>query len=534
MWFRALVSFLACGVAVAQDYDIVIRGARVADGTGAPWFLADVAIKHGRIAAVGLPEQVTAKRVIDARGRVLAPGFIDVHTHAERREFRPGAEDLPDALNFLMDGVTTIVTGNCGHSAIDLAAWFRGVATGGIGPNMASLVGHGSIRRAVMGADNRPPTRPELIRMQELVRQAMRDGAFGLSTGLIYVPGTYADSAEIVALAKIAAHFGGLYSSHVRDEGNGVFKAIDEAAAIGREAGLRVQLSHLKLASKRLWGQSHDLLARIDALRREGVDIVADQYPYARASTQLETTLPAWALAGGIAKLKERLSDAATRSRIVAEMEQSVREQGFTDYSFATVASCAFDPGLEGKTISEINRLRGRNATVSDEAATILELVPKGTMQMVLHWMSEQDVEQILRHPHTAVASDGYVIPFGTGVPHPRSYGTRARVLAEYVRSRHVLSLEDAVRRMTSLPARTFGFDDRGLVKVGFAADLVMFDPDQVRDASTFSQPHQYTRGFDYVFVNGVAVIEDGKHTRNRPGQVLRHSAAGQAVRMRE
>jgi N-acyl-D-amino-acid deacylase len=433
---------------------------------------------------------------------------------------------LPDALNFLMDGVTTIVTGNCGHSAIDLDTWFRDRATGGLGPNIATLIGHGSIRRAVMGTDNRRPTDTELTRMQELVEQAMRDGAYGISTGLIYVPGTYADSAEIVALAKTAARFGGIYSTHVRDEGNGVFQALAEAATVGREAGLTVQVSHLKVASKRLWGQSEELLKSIKRFRQEGIDIVADQYPYDRASTQLEASLPAWALAGGLPKLKERLSDTATRIKIVTEMEKSIREQGFTDYSFATVASCSFNPSLEGKTISEINRLRRRNATLRDEIETILELVPKGTMQMVLHWMSERDVERILRHPDTAVASDGYVIAFGTGMPHPRSYGTRARLIAEYVRGRHVLSLEDAIRRMTSLPARTFGFNDRGLLKVGFAADVVVFDPDQVQDLSTFSRPHQYTRGFEYVFVNGVPVIEAGKHTYNRPGQLLRHAAA--------
>ncbi len=379
-----------------------------------------------------------------------------------------------------------------------------------------------------MGTDDRRPTDHELKRMQGMVERAMRDGAFGLSTGLIYVPGTYADNAEVVALTKTVARFGGIYSSHVRDEANGVYKAVAEAAAIGREAGVPVQLSHLKVASKRLWGQSGDLLTLIERFRREGVDIVADQYPYDRASTQLETTLPAWALAGGIPKLKERLGDPATRSRIVAEMQEAVREQGFSDYSFATVASSGFDSSLEGRTISEINRLRGRNTTLTDEIATILDLVPQGTMQMVLHWMSEQDVERILRHPDTAVASDGYVIPFGVGVPHPRSYGTRARVLAEYVRARRVLTLEDAIRRMTSLPARSFGIYDRGLIKVGFAADLVMFDPDRVKDLSTFAQPHQYSRGFDYLFVNGVPVIDAGKHTGNRPGQVLRHSPAQQ------
>jgi N-acyl-D-amino-acid deacylase len=509
-------------VSMAQDYDVIIRNARVIDGTGAPWSRADVAVKNGRIVAIGELSSSPARRTISANGRVLTPGFIDIHTHAERREFRPGIEDLPDALNFLMDGVTTIFTGNCGNSPTDLASWFQARAASGIGPNIASLAGHGSIRRAVMGTDERRPTSDELTRMEALMEQAMRDGAYGVSTGLIYVPGTYADTDEIVALAKVAARFGGVYSSHVRDEGNGVMAAVTEAAQVGRQAGITVQISHLKVASKRLWGESDRLLALLDQFRREGVDVVADQYPYDQASTQLETTLPAWALAGGPEKLKQRLSDLTARARIVEEMEETVRQQGFPDYSFATVSSCAFDRSLEGKTISEINRLRGRGPTLKDEIATILDLVPKGTMQMVLHWMNEQDVERIIQNSNIAVASDGYVIAFGEGVPHPRSYGTRARVLAHYVRDRKVLALEEAVRRMTSLPARTFRLKDRGLIKVGFAADMLLFDPAKVQDASTFAKPHQYSRGFDFVLVNGHLVIEDGKHTHMRPGQLLR------------
>ena len=349
-----------------------------------------MAVKQGRISAVGRLGQVTARQVIQANKRVLAPGFIDIQTHAERREFRPGIEDLPDSLNFLRDGVTTIVTGNCGYSAINLDAWFRDRVKDRLGLNLASLIGHGSIRRAVMGTDNRRPTEVELTRMQRLIEQAMRDGAYGLSTGLIYVPGTYANSAEIVDLAKTVARFGGIYSTHVRDEANGVFQSVSEAAAVGREAGLPVQLSHLKIASKRLWGRSEELLSSIRRFRQDGIDIIVDQYPYERASTQLETTLPTWALAGGITKLKERLSETTTRKKIITEMQQTMREQGFTNYSFATVASCAFDGSLEGKTITQINQLRGRDATLSEEIETILELVPKGTMQMVLHWMSEQ------------------------------------------------------------------------------------------------------------------------------------------------
>jgi N-acyl-D-amino-acid deacylase len=520
MSYRGIV-FLVAGLLTAQDYDLIIRNARVIDGTGAPWRRADVAVSNGRIAAVGSLSGSTARRAIDASGRVLAPGFIDVHTHAERREFRPGIEDLPDALNFVRDGVTTIVTGNCGNSATDLRRWFQARTESGIGPNLASLVGHGSVRRAVMESEDRRPTSDEMKRMQNLVEQGMRDGALGMSTGLIYVPGTYAETAEIVALAKTVAKYGGIYVSHVRDEAAGVSASVSEAADVGLQAGLPVEVSHLKIASKRLWGQSGSLLTLIDGFRRAGVDISVDQYPYDQASTQLDTTLPAWALAGGVAKLKERLAEPALHSKIAAEMKSTLVAQGFSDYSYATVASCDFDRSLEGKTISELNRLRGRSSTIENEIETIFDLVSRGTMQMVLHWMSETDVERILKHPDTAVASDGYIIRYGEGVPHPRSYGTRARVLATYVRDKKIVSLEDAIRRMTSLPARSLGFQNRGLVKVGFAADMVLFDPLTVQEASTFAEPHQYSKGFDYVFINGVAVIDNGQHTKKRAGQIL-------------
>lgn len=522
MLYRGIV-FLVAAVLTAQDYDLIIRNARVIDGTGAPWRRADVAVSKGRIASIGSLGDSSALRAIDAGGRVLAPGFIDVHTHAERREFRPGIEDLPDALNFVRDGVTTIVTGNCGNSVTDLRKWFQARMASGIGPNLASLVGQGSVRRAVIGTDNRRPTSDEMKRMQTLVEQAMRDGAFGMSTGLIYVPGTYAETAELVSLAKTVARFGGIYTSHVRDEATGVSASVSEAADVGRQAGLPVQVSHLKVASKRLWGQSGSLLTLIDGFRRAGVDIAVDQYPYDQASTQLDTTLPAWALAGGLAKLKERLAEPAIRVKIAAEMKSTLLDQGFSDYSYATVASCDFDRSLEGKTISEVNQLRGRSSNLENEIETIFDLVSRGTMQMVLHWMSEADVEGIFKHPDTAVASDGYVIRFGEGVPHPRSYGTRARVLATYVRDKKIISLEEAVRRMTSLPARLFGFQDRGLLKEGFAADLVLFDPITVQDAATFAQPHQYSKGFDYVFVNGVPVIDNRQHTMKRAGHILLH-----------
>jgi N-acyl-D-amino-acid deacylase len=514
---RFLPFLLFAGGLFAADFDLLIRNARVVDGTGNPWYRADIGVRSGRIAAVGNLREATASRTIDARERVVAPGFIDVHTHVEGT-----VEKLPRGDNYLMDGVTTIVTGNCGGSVADLAALFARLEKIGIGLNIASLIGHNTVRREVMGTANRHATAEEIARMRALVEQGMRDGAVGFSTGLIYIPGTYSSSDEVVALAKAAARHGAVYASHMRDEGARVLEAIEEALRVGREAGMRVQLSHFKIDSRRLWGSSEKSLALVEKARRDGVDVVVDQYPYDRSSTNLGITLPSWALADGPEEVKKRLADPATRARIAREMEQKVKSLGHKNYSYAMVASCEFDRTLEGKTITEIAVLRGRRKKLKDEIETILEIQAAGGAQMVYHSMGEKDVDRIMRYPNTSVASDGGIREFGVGVPHPRSYGTNARVLDEYVRERGVLTLEDAIRKMTSLPARTFGFRDRGQAREGFWADLVIFDPARVQDKATFQQPHQYAEGFDFVLVNGVLMVEDGKLTDARGGKALR------------
>jgi N-acyl-D-amino-acid deacylase len=517
---KSILFFLLVATVSAADYDLIIRHARVVDGTGNPWFHADVAVKQGRIAAIGSLAGNSATREIDAHNRVLAPGFIDVHTHLEGN-----IEQMPGAGNFVTDGVTTAVTGNCGGSEVDLAAFFARLEKLGIAMNLASLVGHNSVRREVIGTANRQATPEEIARMQNLVEKNMRDGAVGFSTGLIYVPGTYANTDEVVALGKAAAPFHGVYASHMRDEGAHVLEAIDEAVRVGRETGMPVELSHFKIDNKRLWGTSDKSLALVERFRREGVDVVVDEYPYDRSSTNLGTTLPSWALADGREAMKTRLADPATHARIVQDMKDKMQELGQEDYSYAMVASCDSDHTLDGKNISEINLVKGRAKTLENEIETILELQSQGDLSMVFHLMGNEDVERIMAYPNTAFASDGWIIDFGKGVPHPRSYGTRARVLAEYVRKRHVLRLEDAIRKMTSLPARTFGFRDRGMVREGYWADLVLFDPGAVQDEATFDKPHQYSKGFDLVLVNGTPVVEDGKPTGARPGQVLRHRA---------
>lgn len=501
----------------AADYDILIQNARVADGTGNPWFRADIGVRDGRIAAIGQIRNASAFRIIDAAGRVAAPGFIDVHTHIE------GAiEKVPRADNFLLDGVTTVVTGNCGGSKAQLGEWFGQLQQSGLGINVASLIGHNTVRREVMGTANRTATAEEITRMGELVEQAMREGAVGLSTGLIYIPGTYSNTEEVVALAKAAAKHGGLYASHMRDEGKKVMQAIEEAVTVGREAGMPVQLSHFKIASPPMWGSSDKTIGLVEKFRREGVDVVVDQYPYDRSSTNLGTRLPSWALADGEEAIRERLTSADTRKRIITEMLAEADSNGHKDYDYAMVASFAPDRSYEGKTISEINVLKGKPKTIEAEAETILDLIQQGGAQMIYHYMNNEDVERILRYPHTAIASDGGVREFGQGMPHPRSYGTNARVLAEFVRNRGVLTLEDAIRRMSSLPARTFGFRDRGIIATGMVADVVLFDPAKVQDKATFAAPHHYSEGFDVVLVNGRIAVDDGKPTGTMSGVILR------------
>jgi N-acyl-D-amino-acid deacylase len=509
----------------AQTVDLLVREARVIDGTGSPWFVSDVAVDDGRIVAMGPNLDVEATQTIDAAGRILAPGFIDVHTHADR-----GIQRLPRADNYLLDGVTTVVGGNCGGSATDIADWSRGLTELGI--NVATLVGHNSVRSQVMGLEDRSPTVLELEKMQALVEKAMKDGAVGFSTGLLYVPGTYAETDEVISLARVAAQYGGVYASHIREQGAELHRSIDEAVDVGREARMPVQISHFKVKGRTRWGSIGEALALVDSHRARGVNVMIDVYPYERASTNLGVNLPRWAVAGEIEEIATRIEDPATRRRIVDEMKVMLEGQGYDDYSFATVAQYGPNPAWNGKTISEINVLSGKDPTIDNEIATILEMMLEGGAagnaygaSMIYHYMGPEDVDTILLYPNAIVASDGGVIEFGDGQPHPRSYGTNARVLAHFVRERGLLTLEDAIRRMTSLPAGTFGFLDRGLIRPGFVADLVLFDPARIADKATFADPHQYSEGFDYVFVNGEAVVANGELTDGRPGKFVRRGS---------
>ncbi len=526
----ALTLLLLLPAATAQSpaYDLVITGGRILDGSGNPWYTGDVAIREGRIVAVGpICGAATpgcagkAKRVLDAKGLYVAPGFIDVHSHSEGGIKTRGAAD-----NYLFDGVTSIISGNCGGSDVELAPVFADLRKTGISINYGTLIGHNSVRRVVMGSDQRDPTPEEQARMEALVEKAMREGAVGFSTGLIYIPGTYSKTPEVVGLARAAARHRGVYASHMRDEELEIDAAIDEAIHIGREAGMPVEISHFKNSSKKMWGYSKATIARVERARAEGIDVTVDQYPYTASSTNLGVLLPSWALAGGNEQMRKRLADPATRKKIIAEMKDMLhREAGFKDYDYAVVARAGSDASLEGQSIARITREKGKKG-LDAEIATILELMDKGGAQMIYHKMSEEDVERIMRFPYAMVAADGGIQEFGRGRPHPRSYGTNARVLARYVREKGVIRLEEAIRKMTSLPAQRFRLADRGLVRPGMWADIVVFDAATVRDAATFERPHAYAEGFAFVLVNGEVVIESAKHTGARPGQVLLGPAA--------
>lgn len=511
-----LLVFLMYG-ASAQKLDYLITGGKVVDGTGNPWYYADVGIRKGRIVAVGDLEGRRARHVIDARGLVVAPGFIDVHTHIER-----GIFEHPDAHNYLHDGVTTVVTGNCGGSVTDVAAFFKKLKKTGVSLNVATLIGHNSVRRAVMGDANRRATPAELARMQALVARAMDEGAVGLSTGLIYVPGTYAPTDEVVALARTARAHGGIYASHIRHEDWRVFDAIAEAVQIGQEAQTPVQISHFKISGKADWGASARMIDTIEAWRRRGVDVTVDQYPYTASSTSLDVLLPSWVFSGGRDSMQIRLADPETRATIEREMEEMLARTGFADYGYAVIARCPNHPEYAGKSIPEVTRLRGYPDDLAHQRQTIFELVPLGRVQMVYHKMSEEDVQRIMAWPLSMVASDAGLPTFGEGAPHPRNYGTNARVLGRYVRELGILRLEEAIRKMTSMPANRFGLTDRGRIAVGMAADLVIFSEREIIDMATFEQPHAWPKGIYYVLVNGVPVIEHGKHNGKRPGQPLR------------
>ena len=505
-------------VSRAEHFNVLIRHGLVVDGTGNPGFHADVAVKDGRIAAIGRIDG-TATEEIDATGLVVAPGFIDVHTHAD------DVADFPAAENFLRMGVTSIIVGNCGSSDLDIGKLFHKIETNKVSLNVASLVGHNSVREAAMGGSfDREPTPAEREKMQAIVRQAMQDGAVGLSTGLIYRPGTFSSSDEIVELAKVVAPFDGIYTSHMRHEDYRVDSALDEVFRVAREAHVRAEISHIKLGGEKAWGQAARVLSRIEQVRAEGLDITQDQYVYTASSTSLSQLIPDWAFDGGKKKFQAALADPSQKAKLVAEMADKIHSRGATNFAYAVIAHYAHDPSLDGLSIVAAAKKLRSSDSLANQIETLLEIENNGGGSGVFHGMNEADLEVFMQHPNTMFASDSGSREFGKAVPHPRGYGNNARVLGHYVRELKVLRLEDAIRKMTSLPANTFQLSGRGELHHGWAADITVFDPAKVNSPATYEDPHHYAEGIPFVLVNGVTVINKGQHTEARPGQALRHA----------
>lgn len=509
--------------ATAERYDLLITGGTVVDGTGAPGYRADVAVRGDRIVHVSrdaLPRE-SAARVVDAAGKVVAPGFVDLHAHLEPLLGLPGAE------SHVRQGVTTAVGGPDGGSPWPLRPYLDSAQALGMGMNVAFLVGHNTIREHVMGMADRAPTPQELERMRGMVARAMGEGAWGISTGLKYLPGAYSRTDEVVALSRAAADFGGIYTSHLREEGLGLLEGVAEAIEIGRQARIPVVLTHHKAVGKPMWGASVRTLAMVDSARRAGIDVMADQYPYTATHTGIGVLVPAWASAGGDTAFARRLRTPALRDSIVRGIVFNLEnDRGGGDLRRIQFSRVSWMKELEGKTLHDWAVMRGLQPTVRSGAELVIEAMQKGGANAIYHVLDEADVERIMRHPWTAFASDGRLNRLGDGHPHPRAYGTFPRVLGHYVREKKVLPLEEAVRKMTTLPAARLGLSGRGRIAEGAYADLVVFDPATVADRATFAEPHQYPVGIEHVVVNGVLAVDGGSFTSARGGRVLRRGAA--------
>lgn len=527
------------------EFDLVIAGADIIDGLGGPSFSGDLGIRGQRIACIGNLHGANARSVIDATGLTLAPGFIDVHAHIERNVPQSGGFLAP---NFVRQGVTTVITGNCGRSFLEVGKFLRRIEANGTQVNVASLVGHNTIRTQVMKQRSAVPSGAEMGEMEKLVEKAMRDGALGISTGLVYVPGTFAKTEEISSLARVVANENGIYVSHLRDEGSKGREALEEAISIGQQTGVQVHISHFKAQGPNEWGSAESRLQLVQAANDRGVVVSLDQYPYTASSTGLAVLLPAWLSEGDLASARRRLRDPATRNRVRGEMLAQLKRNGWKDYAFARIAYYQFDQSLVGLNIAEITQKRaGRtlparasiirsrfnnsevasredsDGELSRQAETVIDLFSHGGAQMVFFDMSEVDVEIIMKNPQVMFGSDSSVREENPAVlPHPRGMGTFPRILGVYARERSVFSLEEAVRRMTSLPAKTFGLKDRGSIKERNWADLVIFDRNRILDTATFEKPFSFPVGVEYVIVNGSIVLDHHQFSRSLPGIPIR------------
>jgi N-acyl-D-amino-acid deacylase len=503
--------------APAERYDVLIVGGSVLDGTGSEARALDVAIVGDRIVAMAPSlDRANADRVIDATGRTVSPGFLDLHAHLE-----PLLE-LPLMESAMRQGVTFALGGPDGGSPLPLGPYMDSVRTATVGINVGYQVGHNAIRRTVMGMEARAPTAEELAQMQQLVAEAMGQGAFGLSTGLLYLPGTYSNVDEVVALAQVASDSGGIYTSHLRKEGIGLLDGVGEALEIGRRAKVPVVLTHHKAVGQQMWGKSTLTLAMVDSARAAGTDVMVDQYPYTATHTGIGVLVPSWAMAGGDAEFRKRVAVAAIKDSILRGIVDNIlNDRGGGDLSRVQFSRVSWDRTLEGKTLRDWADRRKLPPTPENGALLVLEAMMNGGGNAIYHVLDEGDVKRIMAHPMTMIASDGRLSTPGEGHPHPRAYGTFPRVLGEYVREQGVLSLAQAVHKMTQMPATRLGLTDRGVLREGAIADVVVFDATTVKDGSTFTEPHQYPVGVETVLVNGQVAVENGAATGVRAGRVI-------------
>ena len=512
-----LLALLLPSFGNSQDYDLIIRGGKVVDGSGNPWYHADIAIKNDRIAEIGQLSNHEAKRVIDAHGLVVAPGFIDPHTHALR-----GIFEVPNAESALLQGVTTLTEGNDGSSPYPIDRHYADIDNLRISPNWAVFVGQGTIRQRVIGFGLRKATPDEMERMKQMVRDAMEQGALGISTGLFYVPGSFTSTEEVIELSKVAAEYNGIYISHIREEAAQLIDSVQETIRIGEEADIPVQITHHKVIGVENWGASIESLRLVDEARERGVDVTIDQYPYTASQTSINALIPQWAQAGGREEMLSRINSAETYSTIKNEVVAKILyDRGGGDPKNVFISRNSWDPDMAGKNLAELAIDAGLEPTPENAADVVFDIIRGGGATAVYHAIGPEDVDRIMQHPATAIGSDGPVGVFGEGAPHPRQYGTFARVLGLYVRERKILSLEEAIRKMSSQSARRLGIHDRGLITKGYFADIAIFDPDEIIDKATFENPHQYAIGTKFVLVNGAVVVENGQHTGARPGRIL-------------
>ena len=512
---------------VVEPLDILLIGGMLYTGANEPPIAGDIGIIDDRIVAMGELSARESALTLDVSGLAVMPGFVDIHSHAVRDGLDDGIFRWPDAENLIRQGVTTLVGGPDGSSPLPITDTFDALAAAPASVNFATFVGHGSVRGLVVGEDDRPATEDELEQMREQVRIAMESGAFGLSSGLIYAPGRFAQTDEVIELTRVAGEYGGIYISHMREEGLAVLDSVAETIRIGEEGGLPTQITHHKIVGAPMWGNSTETLRLVDEAIARGVDVSIDQYPYTASSTSLTILFPGWSLDGGRAALLARLDDPGQRQRVKDDIVYNIEmDRGGDDPANVVIAACPHDDTINGLNLSEILRLQERGVNHQNAAELLMELVYAGNCSAVFHAIDEGDVRNIMQHERTMIASDGGIEGPSERVPHPRNYGTFARVLGHYARDEGVLPQYTAIHKMSMKPADRINLHDRGRLEVGAIADIAVIDLDAVIDRSTFDMPHRYAQGVEHVFINGQAVLLDGDMTGALPGRVLLSGAA--------